>query len=240
MSESLTNEKSPEPPDSSDIDVVVASEQHTGYVEEILETINKAAKVRGTGIAKRSPEYVSQKMRERKAVIALTKKGEFAGFSYIESWSNKQFVANSGLIVANRFRGIGLATRIKKRIFQLSREMFPQAKIFSLTTGAAVMKMNFELGYRPVTFDELTDDEAFWRGCESCVNYDILQRNGGHKCLCTGLLYDPAEVKYHPENRFTGNNDEKTTAPEPEALKDKDELIHQLEKLLETWKNEKK
>lgn len=76
--------------------------------------------------------------------------------------------------------------------------MFPQAKIFSLTTGAAVMKMNFELGYRPVTFDELTTDEAFWRGCESCVNYDILQRNGGHKCLCTGLLFDPAETKYHP------------------------------------------
>ncbi len=178
------------------IEVLVASEEHVKYVDEILDTINRAAKVRGTGIAKRSPEYVKQKMLERKAVIALCE-GQFAGFSYIECWSNKEFVANSGLIVADRFRGLGLATRIKRRIFNLSREMFPQAKIFSLTTGAAVMKMNFELGYRPVTFDQLTTDPAFWRGCESCVNFDILQRNGGHKCLCVGLLYDPAETKYH-------------------------------------------
>ncbi len=181
---------------SKEIEVLVSTADHVKYVDEILDTINRAAKVRGTGIAKRSPEYVKQKMLEHKAVIALCN-GRFAGFSYIESWSNKQFVANSGLIVANEFRGIGLATRIKRRIFELSREMFPQAKIFSLTTGAAVMKMNFELGYRPVTFDELTSDEAFWRGCESCVNFDILQRNGGHKCLCTGLLFDPAETKYH-------------------------------------------
>lgn len=184
--------------DPSKIEVLVASEDHVGYVDEILDTINRAAKVRGTGIAKRSPAYVKQKMLEHKAVIALYE-GEFAGFSYIECWSNKQFVANSGLIVANRFRGLGLATRIKRRIFQLSREMFPQAKIFSLTTGAAVMKMNFELGYRPVTFDELTTDAAFWRGCESCVNFDILQRNGGHKCLCTGLLYDPEESRFHKQ-----------------------------------------
>ncbi|WP_305239617.1 GNAT family N-acetyltransferase [uncultured Muribaculum sp.] len=185
--------------DAEKIEVSVASGDHVKYVEEILDTINRAAKVRGTGIAKRSPEYVKQKMLERKAVIA-TYEGEFAGFSYIECWSNKEFVANSGLIVADKFRGLGLATRIKQRIFRLSREMFPKAKIFSLTTGAAVMKMNFELGYRPVTFDQLTTDAAFWRGCESCVNFDILQRNGGHKCLCTGLLYDPAETKYHPND----------------------------------------
>ncbi len=176
----------------SNIEVIVASEEHIGYVDEILDTINRAAKVRGTGIAKRSPEYVKQKMLERKAVVAICD-GEFAGFSYIDCWSNKEFVANSGLIVADKFRGLGLATRIKRRIFELSREMFPDAKIFSLTTGAAVMKMNHDLGYRPVTFDQLTTDAAFWRGCESCVNFDILQRNGGHKCLCTGLLYDPKE-----------------------------------------------
>lgn len=237
------NEKTVSP---DDVEVFVAGEEHIPYVEEILDTINRAAKVRGTGIAKRSPEYVSQKMRERKAVIALSKEGEFAGFSYIESWSNKAFVANSGLIVADKFRGIGLATRIKKRIFQLSREMFPQAKIFSLTTGAAVMKMNFELGYRPVTFDELTDDAAFWKGCESCVNYDILQRNGGHKCLCTGLLYDPSEVKYHPENRFTGaspNNEESKQPGDTKPQKEgptQEELIQQLENLLASWKNAKK
>lgn len=185
--------------DINEIDVIVANESHVRYVDEILDTINQAAKVRGTGIAKRSPEYVKQKMLESKAVVALHG-DKFAGFSYIESWSNREFVANSGLIVADAYRGIGLAKRIKETIFRLSRKKYPTAKIFSLTTGAAVMKMNFELGYRPVTFDELTSDQAFWRGCESCVNYDILQRNGGHKCLCTGLLYDPAEEYHHLEN----------------------------------------
>ena len=173
--------------DINDIEIVVANAEHVKYVDEVLETINHAAKVRGTGIAKRSPEYVKLKM------LALYKGQEFAGFSYIESWSNKTFVANSGLIVAPKFRGIGLAKLIKRRIFDLSREKFPNAKIFSLTTGEAVMKMNSELGYRPVTFPSLTDDEAFWRGCESCVNFDILQRNGRRMCLCTGMLYDPAE-----------------------------------------------
>lgn len=188
-----------------EIEVVVAGEDHVRYVYEILDTITRAAKVRGTGIAKRSPEYVKQKMLEHKAVVALYH-GRFAGFSYIESWSNKQFVANSGLIVADEFRGIGLAMRIKRRIFSLSREMFPSAKIFSLTTGAAVMKMNNELGYRPVTFSQLTDDEAFWKGCESCVNFDILQRNGRRMCLCTGMLYDPEE---HKENNNIDKPDNK-------------------------------
>lgn len=188
-----------------EIEVVVAGEDHVRYVDEILDTITRAAKVRGTGIAKRSPEYVKQKMLEHKAVVALYH-GRFAGFSYIESWSNKQFVANSGLIVADEFRGIGLAMRIKRRIFSLSREIFPSAKIFSLTTGAAVMKMNNELGYRPVTFSQLTDDEAFWKGCESCVNFDILQRNGRRMCLCTGMLYDPEE---HKENNNIDKPDNK-------------------------------
>ena len=189
--------------DINEIEVIVAGAEHVGMVDEVLDTINRAAKVRGTGIAKRSPEYVRQKMLEHKAVLAIYRKTQFAGFSYIESWSNKKFVANSGLIVAPEFRGIGLAKRIKRRIFELSREMFPEAKIFSLTTGEAVMKMNSELGFRPVTFPSLTDDEAFWRGCESCVNFDILQRNARRMCLCTGLLYDPAE---HQENDGASDN----------------------------------
>ena len=144
------------------IKVMVADESHLSYVDEILDTIEKAAKIRGTGIAKRSPEYVKQKMLEGKAVIALF--GDmFAGFCYIESWSNKQFVANSGLIVVDTFRGHGLAKRIKKFAFDLSRKKFPGAKLFGLTTGAAVMKINNELGYRPVTFSELTDDEEIGR-----------------------------------------------------------------------------
>ena len=181
------------------IEIKVADESHLSYVETILDTIEKAAKIRGTGIAKRSPEYVRQKMLEGKAVIALCG-DEFAGFCYIESWSNKKFVANSGLIVVEKFRGHGLAKRIKKFAFNLSRRKFPEAKLFGLTTGAAVMKINTELGYRPVTFADLTDDEAFWKGCQSCVNYDVLTRTNRRMCLCTGMLYDPAEHPNDPAN----------------------------------------
>jgi GNAT superfamily N-acetyltransferase len=172
------------------IDILVAGEEHISYVPIVLKTIKDAAKMRGTGIAERSPEYVGQKMRERKAIIALAG-GEFAGFTYIESWGNKQFVATSGLIVHDKFRGQGLAKRIKNRAFRLARELWPEAKLFSLTSGSAVMKMNTELGYVPVTFADLTDDEAFWRGCRGCINYDILERTGRKYCICTAMLYDP-------------------------------------------------
>ena len=177
-----------------EIDVIVADASHEKYVDEILETISAAAKVRGTGIAKRTHEYVAQKMREGKAVIALAgEEKEFAGFCYIESWGNKQYVANSGLIVVDKFRRRGLAKRIKKTAFNLSRKMWPQAKLFGLTSGGAVMRINTELGYVPVPFAELTDDEAFWKGCEGCINHDILERTGRRYCICTAMLYDPAE-----------------------------------------------
>jgi len=172
------------------IEILVANEEHIKYVPVILKTIEDAAKVRGTGIAKRSPEYVEQKMREGKAIIALAGE-EFAGFMYIESWGNKQFVATSGLIVVEKFRGHGLAKQIKNRAFRLARQLWPEAKLFSLTSGSAVMKMNTELGYVPVTFADLTDDDAFWRGCRGCVNYDILLRTDRKYCICTAMLYDP-------------------------------------------------
>ena len=177
-----------------EIQVIVANESHIKYVQTILDTIEAAAKVRGTGIAKRTPEYVEQKMREGKAIIALAE-DEFAGFCYVESWGNKQFVANSGLIVVEKFRGHGLAKRIKQKSFELSRQMFPDAKLFGLTSGGAVMKINTELGYIPVTFAELTDDEAFWRGCQGCVNFDVLERTGRKYCICTAMLYDPEKKK---------------------------------------------
>lgn len=176
---------------TDNIVVQIADERFLGYVDTILDTIAEAAKIRGTGIARRSPEYIAQKMKEGKAIIALDGE-EFAGFCYIESWGNKKFVANSGLIVVDKFRGHGLAKRIKRKAFELSRLRYPDAKIFGLTTGLAVMKINSELGYKPVTFSELTDDEAFWAGCKSCVNYDILQRTNRKHCLCTGMLYDPS------------------------------------------------
>ncbi|MBQ3882855.1 MAG: GNAT family N-acetyltransferase [Bacteroidales bacterium] len=171
--------------------VEVASEKHLKYVDEILKTIEDATKVRGTGIAKRKPEYVASKMKEGKAIIAMLG-DQFAGFCYIESWDHEEFVANSGLIVRPEFRGHGLAKEIKRKAFELSRQRFPNAKLFGLTTGLAVMKINTELGYVPVTFSELTTDPVFWKGCESCVNFDVLSRNNYTRCLCTGMLYDPA------------------------------------------------
>ena len=181
----------------STIKIEVASEKHIKYVGEILKTIEDATKVRGTGIAKRKPEYIEQKINEGKAIIAMDG-DKFVGFCYIECWDHGKFVANSGLIVKDEYRGHGVAKRIKSMAFDLSREKFPDAKIFGLTTGAAVMKINTELGYVPVTFSDLTTDPTFWKGCESCVNYDVLCRNDCTRCLCTGMLYDPAK---HPESR---------------------------------------
>ncbi len=184
-----------------EVQVMVADESHIKYVDTILQTIADAAKVRGTGIAKRSPEYVATKMREAKAVIALD--GErFAGFSYIETWGNKHYVTTSGLIVHPDYRGLGLAKRIKNLTFTLARVRWPHAKIFSLTSGSAVMTMNTQLGYHPVTFNDLTDDEAFWRGCQGCINHDVLVRTGRKFCICTAMLFDPEEhlpAKLTPE-----------------------------------------
>ena len=162
------------------------------YAQEIVVEIEESAKIRGTGIAKRTPEYVAGKMNEGKAIIALTTDGEWAGFCYIEAWGHNRFVANLGLIVSRKFRGHGLAKKIKAATFNLSRKKFPDAKIFGLTTGAAVMKINSELGYKPVVYSELTDDEKFWNGCQSCVNYEILQSKDRQACICTAMLYNPA------------------------------------------------
>ncbi|HAZ74259.1 MAG TPA: GNAT family N-acetyltransferase [Rikenellaceae bacterium] len=176
-----------------EVDVMVAEECHTVFADQICEEIYTSSLERKTGIAKRTPEYICEKIRAGKAVIALSEDGRFAGFSYIESWGGKSFVANSGLIVAHAFRGMGIAKRIKEQTFLLSRRLFPDAKIFSITTGAAVMKMNYEFGFRPVPFTELTDDPEFWKGCEGCRHFDILKSHDYKMCICTGLLYDPKE-----------------------------------------------
>ena len=173
--------------------ISVADERHEKFAEIICEEMEISAKARGTGIAKRSPEYVREKMREGKAVVAFTSEGVWAGFCYIESWSHGKYVANSGLIVSSQFRRSGLAKEIKKKIFELSRSRFPDAKLFGLTTGLAVMKINSELGYEPVTYSELTDDNEFWKGCQSCINFQILQSKERKNCLCTAMLYDPQE-----------------------------------------------
>lgn len=172
------------------MDLIIASEKTVHYAEDIAALIEDAAHKRGTGIAQRSPSYFEMKMLKGDAVIALDK-GKLAGFCYIETWSHGKFVANSGLIVAEDYRGQGLAKKIKMKIFELSQEKYPEAKIFGITTSLAVMKINSSLGYKPVTFSELTTDETFWNGCQSCVNYDILSRTERKHCLCTGMLHTP-------------------------------------------------
>lgn len=183
------------------INVCVAEESHTRFAETICREIYISSLERKTGIAKRTPEYICGKIRAGKAVIAVTDNGDFAGFSYIESWGGKSFVANSGLIVAHAYRGMGVAKMIKEQTFLLSRRLFPEAKIFSITTGAAVMKMNYEFGFRPVPFTELTDDPEFWKGCEGCRHFEILKNHDYKMCICTGLLYDPKEhlTIHHPD-----------------------------------------
>ena len=171
--------------------VRVANSGDTHYAQTITDEMESSAKARGTGIAKRSPEYVAKKMEEGKAVIALLTDGTWVGFCYIEVWGHEQFVANSGLIVSPAFRKSGTAKRIKQTIFNLSRQKYPDAKIFGLTTGLAVMKINSDLGYEPVTYSELTDDEEFWAGCKSCVNYEILMSKDRKNCMCTAMLYEP-------------------------------------------------
>ena len=173
--------------------VRVAHSGDASFANTITDEMASSAQARGTGIAKRSPEYVAKKINEGKSVIAVTEDGTWVGFCYIEAWQHGQFVANSGLIVAPAFRKTGIAKKIKQTIFQLSRETYPTAKIFGLTTGLAVMKINSELGYEPVTYSELTDDEEFWAGCKSCVNYEILMSKDRKNCMCTAMLYEPKQ-----------------------------------------------
>ena len=172
------------------INIIFAQPEHAEYAEQICQLIYESALQRGTGIARRSPEYIASKITGGKAVVALAG-DKLVGFSYIECWGHGDYVATSGLIVDPEYRHLGLAGEIKKRTFELARLRFPFAKLFSITTSLPVMKLNTRLGYKPVTFSELTQDDEFWQGCEGCCNYDILTRNNRRMCLCTGMLYDP-------------------------------------------------
>ncbi len=171
--------------------VTIADHSHLQYAKQISEEMESSAKIRGTGISLRSEAYLQEKMLLGNAVVALRTDGKWAGFCYIESWQSDTYIANSGLIVAPEFRKYGLAKRIKEKILELSSNKYPQSKIFGLTTGLAVMKINSELGFEPVTYSELTSDQQFWNGCKSCVNYSILESKSFKNCLCTAMLYEP-------------------------------------------------
>ena len=185
------------------ISIEITQEKHYCYSQEICDTIEKSAQLRGTGIAKRTPEYIQKKMESGDAMIALDN-GKFVGFCYIESWQHGKFVAHSGLIVHPDYRNLGLAKEIKSKIFDYSLKKYPDAKIFGITTGLAVMKINSDLGYKPVPFSELTSDPSFWSGCKTCTNFEILKSKENKMCLCTGMLYDgkekPNTVQKHPFN----------------------------------------
>jgi GNAT superfamily N-acetyltransferase len=180
-----------------DFKIYISNKDFLKYSQIICDQIESSAKERGTGIARRPEEYIRKKIESGHAIICLSKDEHFAGFCYIEKWSSANYVANSGLIVHPDYRKMGLGKEIKKKAFELSRKLYPKAKLFGLTTNLAVMHINSELGYRPVTFSELTQDDQFWDGCSSCVNYDILNRMKRVHCLCTGMLYDP---KRSPNN----------------------------------------
>ncbi|RKR05743.1 hypothetical protein C8C83_5093 [Flavobacterium sp. 90] len=185
----FSNDKIPE--ELLDFTIEVANANHIFWVKEICDTTLSSALARGTGISGRSPESLELKIKNGEAIIAFAPDGSWAGFSFISSWENDKYVSNSGLIVAPQFRHTGLAKRIKRKIFELSRQKYPEASIFSLTTGLAVMKMNHELGFEPVTYSELTTDEVFWENCKLCVNCPILISKERKNCLCTAMLYDP-------------------------------------------------
>ncbi|WP_300674857.1 GNAT family N-acetyltransferase [Soonwooa sp.] len=189
--------------------IEVSSEKHLHYAEEIKQEMADSAKVRGTGIAQRTVEFLCQKMLEGSAVLAIEDDGRWMGFCYLSSWSDGAFVANSGMIVSPNFRKRGVAKMMKAKIFELSREKYPEAKIFSLTTGLAVMKINYDLGYQPVTYSEITKDDTFWEGCKSCVNYDVLKSKNRENCLCTAMLYTP-----NKERALFNSNNSKITKDE--------------------------
>ena len=170
----------------------VATSADALYAEQFCQWYVESAKTRGTGIAKREPAYVATKMASGDGIIAFVD-GELAGFCYIETFDDKTFVVNSGLIVNAEIRKGGVGKAIKQAVFDLSRSKYPQAKIFGITTSLAVMKINTDLGYEPVTFSELTTSEDFWKGCKSCKNYGILMENERKLCLCTGMLFDATD-----------------------------------------------
>src|SRR5690606_38348302 len=215
--------------------VIQATEQDVKYAEQICDEMAESAKARGTGIAKRSPEYIAKKILEGKAVVAIHQDGTWAGFCYIETWSHGTFVANSGLIVNPLYRNRGLAKMIKKAIFELSRRKYPDAKIFGLTTGLAVMKINSERGYEPVTYSELTQDEEFWKGCQSCVNYDIVKSKDRKNCMCTAMLWDPVEKERELKEKIQRRAEAKERL---ERIAKKQSLLKRIEAKI--WKSTKK
>jgi hypothetical protein len=60
--------------------ILIADQSYQDFAQIICDEMESSAMARGTGIAKRSPEYIRDKMLEGKAVIAFTEDGIWAGF----------------------------------------------------------------------------------------------------------------------------------------------------------------
>jgi hypothetical protein len=161
------------------------------FADQIIHEMESSAIARGSGISKRSAASIIEKIDNGKAIVAVTENGEWAGFSYIETWDEGKFVSNGGLIVSPKHRNQGVASQIKIQIFELSRTRYPLARVFSITSGAAIMKMNTRLGFEAVTYADVAQASTFWDGCKSCVNYDVLQSKNRCNCLCTAMMFDP-------------------------------------------------
>ena len=172
---------------TTELFTMVATEQHIPFVAEIVDLINKSAIARGTGRGKRDPQEIIEKIKKGQSIIAFDDKDNLVGFCYVEAYENGKFFANSALIVSPNYRGLGYSRNIKVAAFELGRSLFPKAIPITITTSAAVMKLNSELGYVPVTFEEITKDPAYWAGCKSCVNYSLLEANNRKHCLCTAM-----------------------------------------------------
>ncbi len=174
------------------IKIQIANKNHLIYAKEISEMLYISTKMRGTGIAVRKPAYIESKIKNGNAIIAIHG-NLLVGFCYIEVCDQGEYIAHSGLIAHPNYRNQGLAKRIKKSILKLSLEKYPNSKSFGITTELAVMKINSDLGYKPVTFSEITNDSSFWEKCKTCTNYKILTRKKHKMCLCNGMLYNPKE-----------------------------------------------
>lgn len=177
--------------------IITAHSGHEVHAAYISQLIQDGAKARGIGRGGRPAEYLAQKMRDGHAIIAFDDFGHVAGFSFLDIWEGGSFVANAGFIVAPEYRGLSLGKEIKVKAFELARDLFPDAKIFGITTTPAVMHMNNALGYVAVPYAELPQDEKYWAGCAKCPFYDVLVRANRKSCLCTAMLYDPAKAGQH-------------------------------------------
>lgn len=179
---------------SDEVRILPATTEHLRYVPAIVQLIEDASNEPGAALAKRSAEYVTSKIEHGFAVIALTEDDKVVGFQCLSPWEGDKFVSHSALVVHPNFRRQGLSREIKGQIVELTRKKFPEAIMFGITLSPSVMSLNTAHGFRPVGYDSLTKDDAFWKGCETCPYHDVLLKMQRTVCLCTALRLDPEPV----------------------------------------------